>query len=285
MARALAHHWPEYLMEALGLSLYMLLACLVTVAVQHPGLTVRGVVGSSLLRRAMIGMAMGLTAMGLIYSPWGQRSGAHLNPSVTLAFWRLGKVAAWDAVFYILAQFAGGLAGVLVAASVLRQWLGDPAVNYAVTRPGLLGRRGLRGRTVDLTRLHDRRSAHVQRGAAGPPHRTCRRRAASDLHHRRNPAEWHEHEPGPESGLSGAGRLLDGALGLLHGPGAGHAPGRRGLSARQGRGSRGLRQARSSRRIPMHLSLRVPGMTTVRDANQGEAEHLLSRARRRKNES
>ena len=139
MARALAHHWPEYLMEALGLSLYMLLACLVTVAVQHPASPVRGVVGSSLLRRAMIGMAMGLTAMGLIYSPWGQRSGAHLNPSVTLAFWRLGKVAAWDAVFYILAQFAGGLAGVLVAASVLRQWLADPAVNYAVTRPGLLG--------------------------------------------------------------------------------------------------------------------------------------------------
>jgi aquaporin Z len=31
---------------------------------------------------------MGLTAVGLIYSPWGQRSGGHLNPSVTLTFWR-----------------------------------------------------------------------------------------------------------------------------------------------------------------------------------------------------
>src|SRR5262249_59931874 len=99
----------------------MVSACLVTVAVQHPASPVRGVVTSSLLRRAVIGMAMGLTAVGLIYSPWGQRSGAHLNPAVTLTFWRLGKVAAWDAVFYVLAQFAGSLAGVLVAASVLRQ--------------------------------------------------------------------------------------------------------------------------------------------------------------------
>jgi aquaporin Z len=139
MARALARHWPEYLMEALGLGLYMVSACLVTVAVQHPASPVRGAVSSSFLRRAVVGMAMGLTAVGLIYSPWGQRSGAHLNPAVTLTFWRLGKVAAWDAVFYVLAQFAGGLAGVLVAASLLRQWLADPAVNYAVTRPGLFG--------------------------------------------------------------------------------------------------------------------------------------------------
>ena len=139
MARALTRHWPEYLMEALGLSLYMVAACLVRVAVEHPASPVRGAVGSSLLRRVVIGMAMGLTAVGLIYSPWGQRSGPHLNPAVTLTFWRLGKVAAWDAVFYVLAQFAGGLAGMLVAASLLRQWLADPAVNYAVTRPGLFG--------------------------------------------------------------------------------------------------------------------------------------------------
>src|SRR6266478_428214 len=136
MARALAHHWPEYLMEALGLSLYMLLACLVTVAVQHPASPVRGVVGSSLLRRAMIGMAMGLTAMGLIYSPWGQRSGAHLNPSVTLTFWRLGKVTPWDAFFYVTAQFIGAIVGVGVGAAVLDAWLAHPAVSYAATVPG-----------------------------------------------------------------------------------------------------------------------------------------------------
>ena len=31
---------------------------------------------------------------------------------MTLAFWRLGKVKGWDAFFYIIAQFLGGIAGV-----------------------------------------------------------------------------------------------------------------------------------------------------------------------------
>ena len=42
---------------------------------------------------------MGLTAIGLIYSPWGQRSGAHFNPPVTLTVLRLGKVTPRDGVF------------------------------------------------------------------------------------------------------------------------------------------------------------------------------------------
>ncbi len=139
MRRALARHWPEYLMEALGLGLFMVSACVVTVLVEHPASPLRAALPAPFLRRALIGVAMGLTAVGLIYSPWGQRSGAHLNPSVTLTFWRLGKVEAWDAVFYVVAQFVGGLGGVLMAGTLLRERLADPAVNYAVTRPGLLG--------------------------------------------------------------------------------------------------------------------------------------------------
>ena len=37
-------------------------------------------------RRAVMGVAMGTTAVGIIYSPWGRRSGAHINPSTTLTF-------------------------------------------------------------------------------------------------------------------------------------------------------------------------------------------------------
>ena len=59
-----------------------------------------------------MGVAMGSTAVALIFSPLGKRSGAHFNPSVTLTFFRLGKIKAWDAVFYVLFQFAGGIAGV-----------------------------------------------------------------------------------------------------------------------------------------------------------------------------
>ncbi len=61
-----------------------------------------------------MGLLMGLTAILIIYSPWGRQSGAHINPAVTLTFWRLGKVRTWDAIFYMLAQFAGGALGVLL---------------------------------------------------------------------------------------------------------------------------------------------------------------------------
>lgn len=83
-----------------------------------------------------MGLAMGLTATGIIYSPWGKQSGAHLNPAVTLTFFRLGKVAPWDAVFYIVAQFAGGVAGVAVVAAVVGELLAHPSVNYVATLPG-----------------------------------------------------------------------------------------------------------------------------------------------------
>jgi aquaporin Z len=58
---------------------------------------------------------------------------------VTLTFLRLGKVKPWDALFYISAQFLGGIAGVLVATIFLRQAVAHPAVNYVTTMPGYAG--------------------------------------------------------------------------------------------------------------------------------------------------
>jgi len=59
-----------------------------------------------------------------------------MNPAVTLTFLTLGKVAPWDALFYVLFQFLGGIAGVLVANLVIGPALQDATVNYAVTVPG-----------------------------------------------------------------------------------------------------------------------------------------------------
>ena len=56
---------------------------------------------------------MELTAIALIYSPWGRQSGAHTYPATTLTFLRLGKVMSWDATFYIAAQFLGNVSGAL----------------------------------------------------------------------------------------------------------------------------------------------------------------------------
>ena len=86
-----------------------------------------------------MGLAMGSTAICIIYSPWGKQSGGHINPSTTITFFRLGKVAPWDTLFYIVFQFIGGLTGALLASIVLSAWVSHPSVNYVVTMPGKAG--------------------------------------------------------------------------------------------------------------------------------------------------
>jgi aquaporin Z len=137
--KALQQHWPEYLSEATGLCLFMISACAFSVLIFHPALPVSRTILSPVLSRLLMGAAMGATAIGITYSPIGGRSGAHLNPSITLMFLRLGKINGGDALWYMLAQFAGGLAGVLISALLLGQLISAPAVNYAVTVPGASG--------------------------------------------------------------------------------------------------------------------------------------------------
>jgi aquaporin Z len=136
---ALNLHWPEYAMEAALLGFFMVSACVFTVILQFPESPVRQTISSPALRRALNGVAMGITAIALIYSPWGQRSGAHINPSITLTFLRLGKIRAVDAAFYFLFQFSGAVIGVFVAAAALGSRIADPAVQYAATYPGPAG--------------------------------------------------------------------------------------------------------------------------------------------------
>jgi aquaporin Z len=136
MRDALKRHWPEYLMEAAGLGVFMVSASVFTILLYHPASPVLGTLPAEFPRRVLVGIAMGLTAIGIIYSPWGKRSGAHLNPAVTMTFFRLGKVAPWDAAFYMLAQCLGGFAGIALVAVVAGHWLADPSVNYVATVPG-----------------------------------------------------------------------------------------------------------------------------------------------------
>ena len=137
--RMLRAHWPEYLMEAAGLGAFMVSASLVATLLEHPASSVRQALTDPLLRRALMGIAMGLTAIALVYSPWGRRSGAHLNPAMTLTWLRLGKVAPWDAAFYIAAQFVGGAMGVLLASVPLGAAFTDPPISAIATTPGPAG--------------------------------------------------------------------------------------------------------------------------------------------------
>ena len=139
LINALRHHWPEYVIEAAGLAVFMIVAGLCVILLEDPASPLGHAIPSPDLRRAVIGMAMGATAVAIIYSPWGRQSGAHLNPAVTLTFLRLGKVASADALFYVLAQFTGGAAGTLLMAAALRDRFTLPPISAVATLPGRLG--------------------------------------------------------------------------------------------------------------------------------------------------
>jgi len=110
-AAALRRHWPEYAIEGGFLFAFVLLAGVVSAWLQAAG------TGSEILHRVLSGALLGGLLVAMIYSPWGRRSGSHMNPAITLAYIRLGKVGRWDGVFYIVAQLAGALAAVLLLRS------------------------------------------------------------------------------------------------------------------------------------------------------------------------
>lgn len=139
MTSALRGHWPEYLMEATGLGIFMISACVFTALLYHPSSPAAQYIADETARRVFMGMAMGSTAVAIIFSPFGKRSGAHINPAVTLTYLRLGKIEPWDAAFYTLFQFTGGIAGVLIASLLLGNLVAHQSVNYAATVPGPTG--------------------------------------------------------------------------------------------------------------------------------------------------
>jgi aquaporin Z len=139
LSDALRRHWPEYLIEGALLGAFMVAACLFTSVLEHPDSPVRQALGNGLLRRALMGLAMGLTAVAIIGSAWGKRSGAHINPATTLTFLRLGKVARADAFFYAASQCVGAVLGVGLASAALPGPTRHPAVRFAATVPGERG--------------------------------------------------------------------------------------------------------------------------------------------------
>lgn len=134
LVAALKGHWPEYLMEGACLGAFMISAGAFACLVFHPASPLR--LAPGLGQRFLMGLAMATTLVAIVYSAWGRRSGAHINPAVTLSFWRLGKISGPDALFYVLAQFAGAVAGISLLGVFLARPLGDASVRWVSTLPG-----------------------------------------------------------------------------------------------------------------------------------------------------
>jgi hypothetical protein len=97
---SLRHHWPEYLMEVGELGLYLFVACVVTTLLEHPASIVRQSISGGVARSALMGLVMGATAIAIVISPWGKRSGGHFNPAITFTFYGLGKRTAETSTYW-----------------------------------------------------------------------------------------------------------------------------------------------------------------------------------------
>src|SRR5262249_53101337 len=136
MSQTSSGHFVEYGIEAAALGLFMVSASFFSVVLEHPSSPVRQAVTVPAVRHVLGGVAMGLTAIALVYSKPGRRSGAHMNPAITLTFLRLGKLSARDAAGYVAAQFIGATVVMAGLATLARPLLADPAINFVRTVPG-----------------------------------------------------------------------------------------------------------------------------------------------------
>ncbi len=139
MKAAFRNNKQYYVQEALGLALFMVSACLFSALIFSPNGSWNHVIAGDLLKNAVMGMLMGLTALFIFYSPWTAPSGSHINPAVTLTFLRLGKMCRYDAMFFVTFQFLGGTTAVLIMQALLGNTLTAPPVNSAATIPGKTG--------------------------------------------------------------------------------------------------------------------------------------------------
>ncbi|MFE7843238.1 aquaporin [Streptomyces sp. NPDC057474] len=84
---------------------------------------------------AVVGVIVGAVLLCLIYSPWGRRSGAHMNPAVSVALWLMGAFPRRWVLPYVLAQLAGSLAGAALAGLVWGQTATAAPIRYAAVQP------------------------------------------------------------------------------------------------------------------------------------------------------
>lgn len=132
-------HWFNYFVEALCLGLFIMSGGVFATLLNSPDFPLCNLLPDTGFRNILMGIVMGLTAISIIYSPLGKRSGAHLNPAVTLTFYSLHKIEGKHAIAYIIAQFIGSLAGVWCVAVLLGDAFTSAPVSYAVTIPGMAG--------------------------------------------------------------------------------------------------------------------------------------------------
>jgi aquaporin Z len=123
-------HWKEWRAELAGTA--VLLFAVVTA--KYWAVRAGPPFSDPAIRVLIVATVAGLVVIGVAYSPLGRRSGAHLNPAVTIGMWLQKVTGRADLIGYCAAQLIGGIAGVAAA----RAWgpqVADATVHWAVIAP------------------------------------------------------------------------------------------------------------------------------------------------------
>jgi aquaporin Z len=125
--------WKVFAAELIGTALLLLVGLSLVILMLGDGSGVKELVPSEGARRLVTGFLFGTTGALIALSPIGDRSGAHLNPVVTLAFQLMGKLDLRTTVGYIIAQLSGAILGTL---PLLLWGTVGKSVAFGATLPG-----------------------------------------------------------------------------------------------------------------------------------------------------
>lgn len=125
--------WRLYLSEFVGTGLLIFLGLNLVIFMFGAGSIMGELIPSVKVRQAITGFLFGSIGAGIALSPVGRESGAHINPVVTMAFWLFKKIDHHTALWYVIAQMLGGIAGALPLV-----WWGErgESISFGATLPG-----------------------------------------------------------------------------------------------------------------------------------------------------
>jgi aquaporin Z len=126
-------HVTEWAGEFVGTAWHVFIGTFAVVLGFHPASPLVHSVHVAAVRRLIVGLLFVGSAVVVPLTPIGRRSGGHVNPAVTFAFFLRRHLHRRDLAGYIAAQLLGGIAGAALAAAVARGVVSN--VGHARTHP------------------------------------------------------------------------------------------------------------------------------------------------------
>ncbi len=128
-------HWPEYGAELVETAFLVFVGLSAVVFDFGTDLPMSRWIPDHSMRLLITGLLFAGSGSLVAVSPFGKLSGAHINPSVSLAFWAQGKMHNHDLFGYMLAQFLGATIGETLLVLLWRSY--GASVNNGMTLPGV----------------------------------------------------------------------------------------------------------------------------------------------------